>query len=184
VPKKNQALKDKHWEAIRLIDEGKVSLKEIARMCGWSADYMYDLYEGDEKAGAIGQLFQSELKKLETKNKNKIKTLTMENKRLALQLMNDALRAKLAAGSVADDDSKVVSTMFNALAKSSPNVEIGSMQWNYTKGLTSEELVHEFNKLRSLAEGASKRGGVSATGSRIAGVLSASAEPGSGAEEE
>jgi hypothetical protein len=179
VPKHNQALNDKHWKALELIEAGQVSLKEISRMCGWSQDYMYELYEGKEKCGKIGELFQTELRKIETKNVSRIKTLTKENKRLALQLMNEYLRSKISKGSVSDEESKLISTVFNALAKATPNVEIGSMQWNYTKGLTAEELVHEFNKLRSIAEGASKRGAVSAAGSGSSRILPALTEPGS-----
>lgn len=171
MTKKIQTLGSKHWQALKLIDEGKMSLKDIAATVGWSADFMYDIYEGKDNCGTIGEMFQSELKKLEAKNVNKIKTLSKENQALALRLMNDFLRRKATNVYVSDDDLKLIATAYNAMAKSTPSVEIGSMQWNYTKGLTSEELVHEFTKLKSIAEGASKRGAVPAVGSRKAGVL-------------
>ena len=184
MPKYNQALNEKHWKALQLIEAGVLSLKSIAEQCGWSADYMYDLYEGEAKVGKIGELFKTELRKLEKKNTDKIKTLTKENKSLALRLMNDFLRRKATAEYLSDDDSKLVCGVFNAIAKASPNVEINSSSWSYTKGLTSEELVHEFNKLRSLAEGAPKRRGVPEAGQGRAGVLSALAKSGSGSDEE
>lgn len=176
MPKKVQALGEKHWEALRLIEEGRMSLKDIAKTLGWSSSYFYDLHEGKENCGRIGELFKSELAKQEKKNQNKIKTLTADNKKLALQLLNDFLRQTTVKGISGEDEAKTVSTVFNALAKASPSVEIGSLQYNYTKGLNAEELVHEFTKLKSLAEGASKRGGVQASGSGAARVLSALAE--------
>ena len=177
MPKKNQALSEKHWKALQLIDEGKSSLKEIAKICDWSAAYMYDLYEGDtEKGGKIAELFQAEVRKLENKNVSRIKTLTKDNKQLALRMMNEFLRRKMSMEYVSDDDTKLITTVFNALSKATPNVEIGSMSWSYVKGLTTEELVHEFNKLKSLAEGSSDSRGVSKAGSGSSRVLPSSAE--------
>ena len=183
MPKKNQALNDQHWEALRLIDEGRMSLKQIAVQVGWSPSYMYDLHEGKDNTGYIGQLFKSELNELNKKTSQKIKLLTKDNISKCMRLMDDFLTRKLevvAAGqALSDEDTKLITTVHNSLAKSTPNVEIGSMQWNYTKGLTAEELVHEFNKLRSLAEGAPKRRGIPGLDTRGPGILPASAEPGS-----
>ena len=183
MPKKNQALNDQHWEALRLIDEGRMSLKQIAAQVGWSARYMYDLHQGDDNTGVIGQLFKSELNELSKKTSKKIKDLSKTNVSKCLLLMDDFLSRKLevvmSGAQLSDEDTKLVTTVHNSLAKSTPNVEIGSMQWNYTKGLTAEELVHEFNKLRSLAEGAPKRRGIPGLDTRGPGILPASAEPGS-----
>jgi hypothetical protein len=184
VPKHNQALNDQHWEALRLIEEGRMSLKEIAASIGWSASYLYGLYEGADNVGTIGQLFKAELTKLEKKNTDKIKQLSKSNIKKCLRLMDDFLSRKLLAGVVSDDDAKLVATVHNSLAKSTPNVEIGSMQWNYTKGLTAEELIHEYNKLRSLAEGAPKRRGIPEAGSGEPGEIPSSFEPGGRINEE
>lgn len=182
--KKAETLNEKHWKALQLLDEGKMSLKEIAATIGWSADYMYDLYEGKDNVGTIGELFKSELSKLEHKNVSRIKTLTKDNKRLALTMMNDFLRRKMSAGYVSDDDTKLVTTVFNALSKATPNVEIGSMQYNYTKGLTAEELVHEFNRLKTLANGAPVSRGIQKAGQGGSRILPASPESGSGDAED
>lgn len=182
--KKATTLNDKHWKALQLIDEGKMSLKEIAQAIGWSADYMYDLYEGKENVGNTGELFKAELHKLEQKNVSRIKSLTKDNKRLALVMMNDFLRRKMSAGYQTDDDTKLITTVFNALSKATPNVEIGSMQYNYTKGLSAEELVHEFNRLKTLANGAPVSRGVQKTGQGSPRILPASASAGSGTDEE
>lgn len=184
MPKKNQALNDKHWEALRLLEEGKLKIKDIAKQCGWSASYMYDMVEGKDNCGKIGELFTQELKKLETINSNKIKRLLKDNKQLAMTVLSDYLRDKVAKGSIDDNEAKVVSTIVGSLGKMSPSVEVGSMQWNYTKGLTAEELVHEFNKLKSLAEGAPKLRGVPEANAGRPGVLSVLAESGSGTYEE
>ena len=183
MPKYNQKLNDKHWEALRLLEEGRTKIKDIAAHCGWSAGYMYDLVEGKEKNGKIGELFTTELRKQDVVNSNKVKRLVKSNKSLAMSVVEGYLQEKAAKGTINDEEAKVVSTVINALGKMSPTVEVGSMQWNYTKGLTAEELVHEFNKLRSLAEGAPKRRGIPESGSRIPGEIFSAIEHGSGADE-
>ena len=161
-----------------------MSLKQIAETVGWSAGYMYDLFEGKDKNGKIGELFKEELAALDKKNTRKIQELSKSNIKMCLRLMDDFLSRKLAQGSVSDEDAKLIATVHNSLAKATPNVEIGSMQWNYTNGLSAEELVHEFNKLRRLAEGAPKRRGLPETGPGESRALPSFTEPGSGAYEE
>ena len=43
----------------------------------------------------------------------------------------------------------MITTIANALAKSTPNVEIGSL--SYTQGLSAEDIIHEFNRLTAAA---------------------------------
>lgn len=181
---KKAQLSEKHWKAIELIDEGKLTLKEIAGIIGVKPDTLYKLHEGSDAMGKTGQLFKAEISKLSQKNMTRIKDLSRDNKQLSLRMMNDFLRRKMSTGYQSDDDVKLITTVFNALAKATPGVEINSTSYSYVKGLSAEELVHEFNKLRTLAEGASVRGGVPGTGSRISGVLSEPTEPGSGVGEE
>ena len=57
-------LQPKHYKALKLIEEGALSLKKIAQLCNIKTGYLYDLYEGDPKTGQIGLSFQKELQKL------------------------------------------------------------------------------------------------------------------------
>ena len=66
IPKdKKSDLAEKHWEALRLLEEGGRTMKEIARTVGIDYQYFQDLYSGDtEKAGRIAAVFQAEVKKI------------------------------------------------------------------------------------------------------------------------
>ena len=185
MPRQAPKLQEKHWQALSLIDEGKTSLKEIASSLGWQPNSLYWLYEGNvEKMGKTALLFQSEVKKLSAKQVSKIKDLVRDNKVLALRMMNEFLRRKSALEYQSDEEIELITTVFNALAKATPSIEINSTSYSYVKGLSAEELLHEYNKLRTLAEGASVRPGVPSVGSRSTRVLSVLDEPGSGAGEE
>lgn len=177
-------LNEKHYEALRLIEEGNMSIKKIAQQLGWSADYLYDLYEGNvEKTSSVAILFKAEVDKIEKKNTDKIKFLTKDNKVLALRMMNEYLRAKSTLKTRSDDDLKKVVSIFNALSKITHNVEIGSIH-SYTKGLTAEELVHEFNRLKTIANGASYSRRIQEIKQGRSRVLSELAESASGDGEE
>jgi len=152
-------LSEKHWQALQFIDEGKMSLREIAKHLGWEPGTLYDLYEGDvEKSGQTGILFKAEVSKLSQKNLKRIKDLTCDNKALCLRMINDFLRRKMSLGYQSDDDVKQIVSVYNALSKSTAGVEIHNTTFSYIKGLSAEERVHEYIKLRTLAEGSSVRG--------------------------
>jgi len=58
-------LTPKHYKALDLISENSgLSTREVAQACGFSLNYMRDLIEGERKAGPMGQLFKTELKKV------------------------------------------------------------------------------------------------------------------------
>ena len=159
-------LKEKHWQALKLIESGTLTLKQVAKQVGMSTDTLYDLHEGNtEKQGSVADLFQSELRKIEQKHAKEASKLLTSNKLHAQVLIEKILvgyKDKLdSIGSLTIDEKKLVGTLNNSLAKSTPNVEIGSLTYQYTKGLSAQELVHEFTRLRTIAEGASQRGAVS-----------------------
>ena len=178
------SLSPKHWKAIELIEGGKTTMKEIAQICGFKPDTLYKLYEGADQMRETGQLFHAEILKISKKHEKEIDRLLKENKTLALRLLNDFLIRHAALEYNGDDDVKLISTVTNALSKVAPTTQVNATSYTYVKGLSAEELMHEFNKLKSIAEGPSLRGGVSEAGSRISGALSESSEPGSGSGEE
>lgn len=158
MPRQATKLSEKHWKAIELIGEGKMSLKEIALSLGWEPTTLYRLHEGSEESmGKTAILFQAEVKKLTAKNVSKIKGLICDNKALALMMMNDFYRRKMAQEFLSDDDIMKITVVFNALTKASSGIEINATSSVY-KNYTPEEMVLEYNRLRTLAEGASVRG--------------------------
>jgi hypothetical protein len=66
--------------------------------------------------------------------------------------MNDFLHRKMALEYQSDDDIRLITTIFNALTKSTSNVEINATPYSYVKGLSADERLHEYIRLRTLAE--------------------------------
>jgi len=167
-------LKPEHYKAIELFEEGTLSIKEIAAACGIPTDSIYDLMEGDTRnLGDVASLFKAEIDKVTVRSSAKIRVLVKDNKKLALMEMNDylrSLRAKKGKKTAADkrEIDRVV-RITNSLAKSTPGVEIGS--FSYTQGLSAEDLVHEFNRLNSIARHALDGGAISSPRARRQGKL-------------
>ena len=178
-------LSDKHWKALQLIEAGELTLKQIADASGISRQSLYDLYEGDSsKEGEIATLFQVEIRRIERDLVKKIQKLTKSNKKHAHELIQQALVQIKERKVLRAEDMKLIATLNNSIAKSTPNVEIGSLTYNYTKGLSAEDLVNEFTRLRTITEGASQRGAVQKTKPGRSGILYTSSSRGDNAEEE
>ena len=57
-------LSPKHWKALELIEEGTLSIKEIAKSIGWTDWHLYELMSGNTaKTGSAGELFYSTKRK-------------------------------------------------------------------------------------------------------------------------
>lgn len=176
-------LNDKQLKALSLLNEGTKSIKEVAREVGWKPDYLYDLIEGNvSKAGKPAELFQLEMQQIDKNLTKRIKSLVKRNKSLALQLINEVLHA-FRTQQLGLDEIKILTQINATLAKETPQVEIGSLSYNYTKGLSVEELLYEYNRLKSLAEGSSNRGAVQASFERRPGILPSADSTGSANEE-
>jgi hypothetical protein len=173
---KTTQLSPKHWKALELIEEGTLSVKEIAKSIGWSQWTLYELMSGNTaKTGSIGELFYSELKKQHARNTSKVKHLFKDNQRLALIKLNERLR-ELRAQEPTEDVSAEICKIMNSLGKAGPSVEISNTSYSYTKGLTAEELVHEFKRLGTLARSTLDGGGVSCPKQGGPGTLPAPAK--------
>jgi hypothetical protein len=175
-------LSPKHWKALELIEEGSLSLKEIAKSVGWSDRTLYELYEGNtEKTGSTGDLFNAELRKIHVRNTAKVKHLSKENKKLTLIKLNEYLRkiqTEKLSGPLVDKLAKIL----NTLAKSTPKVEIGS--FSYTRGLTAEDLINEFKRLKAVARNTLDGKGVPGSGEAGPGELYRTLERGDQVQEE
>ena len=169
-------LQPKHYKAIELFEEGMLSIKEIAKACTIPQESMYDLFEGNShKVGETAHLFKAEVDKVTARSSAKIKTLTKDNKKLALIMMNDRLK-ELRKNTVPTElQSAEIVKILNSLGKMTPSVEVGS--FTITKGLSEREIVDEFKRLSALARFALNGGTVSRLKQGGAGQLP---EPSSG----
>ena len=155
---KTPVLNEKHLKALSLIEKGGMSLDSVAKAVGWGPDYLYSLHEGDtSRGGSVAMLFKSECRKIEKKQLARIKDLTRSNKALANELINEILTKIKQKQRLSEDDKKMVTSLTNAIAKSSPKVEIGDVSFSYTKGYTPEQLIYEFQRLSSVTAGPSDR---------------------------
>ena len=142
-------LQPKHFKILELIEEGTLSLKEIASVVGLSYDRVRHLYAGDgPEEGPVAQLFKSEVNKITARNVARVKHLVKDNQKLALLKMNEYLR-ELQKQKADPETVERLTTILNSLSKSTPNVEIGS--FSIHKGLTAEEMIHEFKRLGAIA---------------------------------
>ena len=157
---KTQQLSPKHWKALELIEEGTLSLKEIAKTIKMSQWTFYELMSGNTaKTGSVGELFYAELRKQHARNVTKTKHFHKDNQKLALIQLNNRLR-ELHAQPSSKESAAEICKILNSIGKAQPNVEINNNSWSYTKGLSAEELVHEFKRLGTLARNALNGTGV------------------------
>jgi hypothetical protein len=169
--KKTAKLKDKHWKALQLIESCEMTLKQISKEVGISYDVMCDLNEGNsDKLGSVATLFHAEVELITKKLVKKARDLSKSNMALSQDLIQRILNDIKSKKTLQLEDKKLVGTLTNCIARSQPSVSIGSLTYNYTKGLSAEELIHEYTRLRTIASGASQRGAVQtalAGGSRV-----------------
>lgn len=151
--RKQTGLSEKHWQALKLIEEGALNYKEIAKQIGWGEDYFFDLRSGNvERAGHAADLFAKEMQKIDAKNDSIARSLIKENIVTAQELLKRALADLKSKEVMSHEDKKLLGTLTNCLSKSIPNVSVDSLAYSYTKGLTPEELIHEFTRLKAIAE--------------------------------
>ena len=149
-------LKDKHWKALELVSQGGMTLKAIAKEAGIEYSYFCDLYSGDvEKCGALAGVFRAQVKKILQKKDDKISELMKTSKELCLQQIVRVTTDIKNKVRLSKDDQNMVVKLATATGRIQPEIKIDKFQYKYTKGLTAEELVSEFKRLRAVAEGPS-----------------------------
>ena len=146
-------LTEKHWQAIKLLEQG-LSRKETAVQMGWSYDYFKDLCAGDiAKAGFTAELFSREVKKIDKIRDESTRALVKENIFLVQTEIGRLLKDIKAKKKLSLDDKKLIASLNNSLNKSTPPHEGGNLSLSYTKGLSAEELLLEYKKMKSIVEG-------------------------------
>jgi len=177
---KVHTLAPKYWKALELVEEGTLSLKEIARSIGMSQWTLYELMSGNTaKTGSTGELFYAELRKMHARNVSKVKHLHKDNQRLALIKLNERLRDLHAIAKPTKAHTAEICKILNSIGKAQPNVEITNNSWSYTQGLTPEELMYEFQRLGTIARSTLDGKGVQGTFERGSGDLPGPTERGS-----
>ena len=150
--KVHTTLNEKHWEALKLLESG-LTRKEVAAKMGWSEDHFNDMCQGNPRSiGQAADLFKKELQKLETKRDDNIKFLVARNIEAAQTLIQASLDEYKGRKRFTQEEKKLITTINNSLNKSTPAVNIKSLSYSYTQGLTPEDLIHEFQRLKSIAE--------------------------------
>lgn len=177
-------LEDKHWQALKMLEAGEAR-KIVAEKMGVGINYFNDLCNGNiQSAGLTADLFKKELQKIQSTRDENIKKLVKENVETCQGLIRRTLLELKSKKRLNHEEKKLLATMTNALNKSTPTVSIGNLSYSYTTGLTPEELIHEFTRLKSIAESSFDRRGVSKVGSSGSRSLPEGDESGSGLVED
>jgi hypothetical protein len=130
-----------------------MSRKDIAAEIGWTKQHLDYLCIGSvEKAGGVATLFKGEYMKIMAKVANETDTLLKSNLKMSQKLMREVFDEISDKKKKTAEDKKILSMYTNAIAKCQPNVNIKNLSYSYTKGLNAEELVHEFKRLKTIAE--------------------------------
>jgi len=156
-------LSEKHWKALGLLENGMLR-KDVATKLGYKRDYLDKLCVGNvTKCGKVATLFKSEYLKVQKKHAEETKQLVADNMKKAQELIGEVFTEIKGKKKKTDADKKILSMYTNAVAKCQPTQDVKNISYSYTKGLTAEELIHEFKRLKTLAESSFERGGISET---------------------
>ena len=164
IMSKKTELSEKHWQALKLLESSGLSRKAVAAKMGYTTNHLDHLCSGDiAKCGYTADLFKKEYLKIQSKHADETKALVKENTKTAQNLIKRVFTEMDEKKKLTPEDRKILSMYTNALAKCEPAVNIKNLSYSYTKGLTAEELVHEFKRLKTIAEASFDRGGIRET---------------------
>ena len=164
-------LSEKHWQVLDMLDKG-MTRSDIAKEIGWTRDHLDKLCVGNvEKAGGVATLFKAEYQKVSAKITRETNELIQNNLKQAQRLMQGVFNEIESKKKVSAEDKKILSMYTNAIAKCQPSPSIKNLSFSYTKGLSAEELMYEFKRLKTIAESSFERGGISEAAAGRAGEL-------------
>lgn len=152
-------LSEKHWQVLKMLED--MTRADAADAIGWTKNHLDHLCTGSvEKAGGVATLFKKEYLKIQAKQSEETKQLVAQNTKTAQRLIARVFNDIESKKKVTPEDKKILSMYTNALSKFTPTVNVKNLSYSYTKGLTAEELVHEFKRLKTIAESSFDRGGL------------------------
>ena len=152
----------KHFKALDMIEENRMSIPEIAKACGFDVSYLYRLIDGKADAGPMGQLFASEVNKIYKNIDQRNKKRVRKCKDLLFKRLEQWAR-ELPPTKLKDPQIRRVLEAINTLSKATPQMEINSITQIYN-AMTQEDLLNEFKKLKTLAQLAIDGTGISGIG--------------------
>lgn len=148
---KLEVLPEKYLKALSLLESGNHTYREIAKLCKINETDFYDLVEGNYRDSTnIQQKFSDALNDINKRRDKEIRDLIKSNKKETHLLISSWLLDQKKLKKVTSPLMSTLVSVANALSKSTPNVEIGS--FSYTKGLSAEDLIHEFRRIKGIAE--------------------------------
>lgn len=153
-------LTEKHYLLLELVKQNRYTDNELADKSGFTVEWINNLLVGSPQTGDTGKLFQAELKKVDKDIETRI---SRKNNLAREKLVNKLLSWVDQVGGGADVDTKTKHKMLvdaiNALNKAMPyQVNIENYTWK--EGMTAEEAVSEFKRIKGLAKQFAIRGRV------------------------
>ena len=162
-------LNPQHIKVLTLIEENMgLSTKEIAKACNFSTNYLQKLLNTHPDTGPVGQLFKTAL----NKTYDNISKRAKKNSKSTQDVLIKKLRRwsqELPAGKLNEKQVTKACDILNTLSKAMPKVEIGHL--SITNHMSSEEMLHEYKRLTTLAKYALDGIGVSGSPKGRAGSL-------------
>ena len=159
-------LTEKHYRLLELVKMNKYTDQELAEKTGFTTLWVNNLLVGSPAAGEIGKLFQLELKKVDKEIEARISRKTNEiRERLITRLTQ--WEGTIKGGDDVDTKTrhKMLVDGINAVNKSMPyQVNIENYTWK--DGMTAEEAVNEYKRIKGLAKQYAIRGRVSELAAR------------------
>lgn len=144
-------LTEKHLKLLELVKRNKYTDDELAEKVGFSPEHVNNLLTNSPTCGEVGKEFQEELKKVDKEVDTRIsrKTNTVREK-----LVNKLMMWVESIGGADDVGTKTKHKMLvdaiNAINKSMPYmVNIENYSWK--DGITTEEAINEFKRLKAMA---------------------------------
>jgi hypothetical protein len=149
-------LTEQHYRLLDLYKNNKYSTEQLAEKSGFSESYINDLIVNNPTTGETGKLFAAELRKVDREIEARI---SWKNNRAREKLVNTLIQwSEHANGDNIDTKTrhKMLVDAINALNKAMPyQVNIENYTWK--EGMTAEEAVNEFKRIKGLARAASIR---------------------------
>ena len=150
-------LTEKHLRLLELAKRNRYSDDELAEKVGFTPEHVNELLVGNPCTGETGKLFQIELRKVDREVETRISRKTNLCRE---KLINKLISWAEYAGGGSEVDTKTRHKMMvdaiNALNKAMPyQVNIENYTWK--EGMTAEEAVNEFKRIKGLARAASIR---------------------------
>jgi len=176
------ALSAKHFKALDLIAENRLSVGEIAKAVNISESYLRRLMDGKADAGNMGQLFHTEVNKVYRDIDQRNKTRVRKCKDLLFKRLEGWART-LPTAKLKDPEVRRVLEAINTLSKATPQMEINSFTQVYNS-MTQEDLLNEFKKLKTLAQLAIDGTGISGVGTGTSSEISKLIGKGGSVQEE